>query len=392
MEVTPRGAVFVPTLSVESELESQVRDVAAEAEAAEQALASAALHLLPHASAAELLGPMPDAQPLAPRARKRARSNGVDGMPSSPRMKKQYGPYYVCFCGTTASYGPPTGGRERCSTHRIDGDVDKAHRSVCLCGKGASYGPPDSKTRLHCAEHKAPGEVNQVTKQAPLCSAPEGCMRGASFGPPGCDDKLRCRTHKLTSDEYKVHRLSCFCGQVALWGRPEGRKERCTRHRLDGDVNKKNRVCACGKKPSFGFEGGPATACAEHREPGMLKVTPAAKRKAAAAEQQHQLQMQLQYQQHPLSDESAVDLVAALDPHVAAAAAAHAAVTDMAHAHLGPDDVHPHLQHAHLAHTHLTHHGFIEQLVHQATVEADSVLHGGWPAVALEHVHPPPDV
>ncbi len=99
---------------------------------------------------------------------------------------------YSC-CEKQASFGPKSGPRLRCATHKLSTDVNNRAR-ICEhdgCTIQASFGPIESIKVFRCGTHKL---VNDINKTNPMCIFKD-CDLTASFGPPK-GNKLTCLAHK----------------------------------------------------------------------------------------------------------------------------------------------------------------------------------------------------
>ena len=107
------------------------------------------------------------------------------------------------------------------------------------------------------------------------CAA-AGCNTCPKFGPPG-KHAIHCVSHRL-EDEIDVRNRRCAavgCHTRANYGPPGKRAVHCLSHRLDGEINVHSRRCAvlgCLTQPSYGLIGERAIHCAVHRLDGEINV------------------------------------------------------------------------------------------------------------------------
>ena len=162
-----------------------------------------------------------------------------------------------------------------------------AHRGGrrCLapgCLRRKAYGfprgsdnPPAACRPQFCAQHKAPGHVNLMTR---LC-ATAGCARAASFGPVDPADSAerggklwRCAAHRAADDvDYRSRSKTCAfkaCRRQGSFASARGGLL-CKAHADPGsDGDRKNRRCrqaGCKKRASFGTCA--PEWCSQHRGP-----------------------------------------------------------------------------------------------------------------------------
>jgi hypothetical protein len=144
--------------------------------------------------------------------------------------------------------------------------------------------PPAARRPQFCAQHKAPGHINLMTR---LCTA-AGCTRAASFGPAGAAGGggggeewrpsgaacrlLRCAEHRAASDvDFRSRSKRCAflaCRRQGSFGSSNGTLVCKVHARAGSDGDCKNRQCrhaGCSRRASFGTHK--AEWCSHHRRP-----------------------------------------------------------------------------------------------------------------------------
>ena len=172
-------------------------------------------------------------------------------------------------CNSFATYGHPSGPNMYCFKHKMDNMVNKTSLKCNeeLCQKYGSFALPNQKSKKFCSKHKLPEMVDIVTKKCKCCSII------SSYGYP---NGLReyCADHKLDGMINKCSIICKYdgCKFIAFFGSVNGEKEYCTKHKLEGMVNNGYNKCIneeCHKFASYGFkEIGKLQYCFEHKPDG----------------------------------------------------------------------------------------------------------------------------
>eukprot|EP00897_Mesotaenium_endlicherianum_P010499 jgi/Mesen1/9478/ME000063S08931 len=128
----------------------------------------------------------------------------------------------------------------------------------------------------YCDEHRSDG------MSFPKCGE-EGCTNMPYYAFPMEHAPTRCKRHRQEGmvdkrGAHPSHRCNFGgCATIANFNYPGGPGRWCSKHKVDGMVNvKEKRQCAvegCVIRPYFGYvDDERATRCAAHKEPGMIDI------------------------------------------------------------------------------------------------------------------------
>lgn len=119
---------------------------------------------------------------------------------------------------------------------------------------------------------RSPGRKR--SRKGGMCEE-NGCTTAPGFGEPG-GYRQRCAKHKIDGDVSVKHKL-CeqeTCGRRAAYG-PGRTPVRCRDHRLPTDVDTRQKWCleeGCTTGPRFGRPGGEPVRCGKHRIDGDRNI------------------------------------------------------------------------------------------------------------------------
>lgn len=146
----------------------------------------------------------------------------------------------------------------RCSDHRQPNMVDVVNPKCEEpgCTKHPKFNHPSQTKGIKCSEHKQPGMINVVGLQ---CQEP-GCTKYPSFNYPGEDEGIKCLDHK-ESGMTNVKNVRCKedgCLIRASYGKINGPKEHCAKHRNSNEYLQNHPKCAtlnCKNAPIYTDKG-----------------------------------------------------------------------------------------------------------------------------------------
>ena len=139
-------------------------------------------------------------------------------------------------CRMFATYGPPSGPRQHCRTHKLDTDIDLTHpRCPVLsdtgtpCGKTATFGPGSASSLRFCAAHKRADDVTLHVRQCQWRGTDSGqgsvpgCRKTGRYATPGQTAHVVCFRHRAPGDVLlhgcgaaRAHTDSTGCGQPSV--------------------------------------------------------------------------------------------------------------------------------------------------------------------------------
>lgn len=172
------------------------------------------------------------------------------------------------YCKSRAYFRFPDDSKPRmCQKHRVDGMITTS-KSICHfegCFKRSTYGGASNK-KTYCKTHR---QQNMIRFEG-LCKEP-GCCKSAVFG---TSRSTHCYKHKQNGMKSRFSLCELAkCGTQASCNYP-GQKSRrfCVKHKLEGMVALKKRICSeCTSASSYGYPGRFATRCAKHTLPGFIR-------------------------------------------------------------------------------------------------------------------------
>ena len=160
-----------------------------------------------------------------------------------------------------------------CRKHKIDGMISSRKQRICMsCDRRSSFNVPGEKVPKFCAKHKMASMVH-VSHHCLFAN----CSEYARYGQPK-SKPMYCSKHRKLDMKNTKDRICEFvkCSVQASCGYRDTKVRRfCARHRLDGMISFKSRVCSecsiqCSIRARYGLPGGIPEHCANHKKSGEI--------------------------------------------------------------------------------------------------------------------------